>query len=112
MIKRTMRSAAILAFALSGIAGPAAALAGEPQINAQQLAIAERALEFCGPVDPDNTKKLREKVAELVKGASPDAVARARGSDEYKKAYVSMDGFITQVDARNAKVVCANTAKS
>lgn len=112
MINRTSRSVAILVLSFWGIAGPAAAFAAEPQIDAQRLAITERALEFCGPVDPDNSKKLREKIAQWLKGASPDALARTRGSDDYKKGYASMDKFMADIDPRNAKVVCANAVKS
>lgn len=109
-MKTTMSSAAILAVALGGIAGSAAAFAGEAPIDAQKFAITERALEFCGPVDPDISNKLREKVAQMVRGATPDAVARVRSSDDYKKAHSTMDEFITKIDPRNAKVFCANTA--
>ncbi|HEY4971520.1 MAG TPA: hypothetical protein VII35_16600 [Steroidobacteraceae bacterium] len=84
--------------------------AGETKINTQQLAVTERALEFCSSVDPDSAKKLKEKVAELTKGASADAVAQARSSDGYKAAYSTMDSFIGEIDPRNAKVACTNTA--
>jgi hypothetical protein len=84
----------------------------QTKINAQQLAVVDRALEFCGPIDPDSAKKLKEQVAALVKGASPDDVVLARGSETYKSAYSTMDGFIGQIDPRNAKVACANTAHS
>jgi hypothetical protein len=90
-------------------AGPAKA--ASPAIKVQQLALADRALEFCGPIDADSSKVLKEQIAALVKGASADVVAQARGSESYKAAYSSMDGFIGQIDPRNAKVVCANSAR-
>jgi hypothetical protein len=91
-------------------AAPQAKVAGVGVINAQQLAVVDRALVFCGPVDPESAKKLKDKVGELTKGASADAVAQARGSDVYKQAYSNMGSFIDQIDPRNAKVACTNTA--
>jgi hypothetical protein len=111
-----------LALACAGIAAAPLAVAAPPkaaaaapqakvlQVNAQELGVVDRALEFCGPVDADSAKKLKDKVAELTKGASADAVAQARGSDVYKQAYSSMGSFIDQIDPRNAKVACTNTA--
>jgi hypothetical protein len=81
-----------------------------PQINAQQLAVVDRAVEFCTPVDAESAKKLKDKVAALTKGASADAVAQARSSDGYKEAYSTMGNFIGEIDPRNAKVACENTA--
>src|SRR5579862_4895470 len=56
-------------------------------LNVQQLAITESVLKFCGPVDADAAKKLQDKVAQLVQGASDEALAKARDSDDYRKAY-------------------------
>jgi hypothetical protein len=91
-------------------APPPKAAVAAPLINAQRLAVTERALEFCGPVDADSAKKLKDQVAELTRGASADALAQARDSEAYKQAYSSMESFIGEIDPRNAKVVCANTA--
>jgi hypothetical protein len=88
----------------------AAAHANAPQINAQQLGVMDRAVEFCTPVDADSAKKLKDKIAQLTKGASADAVAQARSSDGYKEAYSTMGNFIGEIDPRNAKVACENTA--
>ncbi len=126
MMNRTARLGAIAVLALAGMAVSAAAPLAiaapppattaapqvkTPQINAQQLAVVERALEFCSPIDADSAKKLKEHVAALTKGASADALTQARSSEVYKAAYSAMDGFIGQIDPRNAKVACANTAR-
>lgn len=92
------------------IAAPPKAAAAEPPINVQRLAVTERALEFCGPVDADSAKKLKDRVAELTKGASADTLAEVRSSETYKQAYATMESFIGEIDPRNAKVACANTA--
>lgn len=83
--------------------------AGEPALNAQQLAITERVLKFCGPVNPDAAKKLQDKVSELVKGRSEADLAKVRDSEEYKKGYTLMEGFIAQVDEHNAKTLCSDS---
>ena len=84
--------------------------AGESALNAQQLAITERVLKFCGPVDAGAAKKIQDKVSELVKGRSEADVAKARESEEYKKAFTLIDGFIAQVDEHNAKTLCSDSA--
>src|ERR1700688_3704274 len=80
--------------------------AGESALNAQQLAVTERVLKFCGPVDADAAKKLQDKVSELVKGRSEADLAKARDSEEYKQGYTLIDGFVAQVDEHNAKALC------
>jgi hypothetical protein len=102
----------------SGLIGAAVLLAfwaslghaGETTVDAQQLGILDRAVKYCGPVDPATKQKLEAKVARLLEGTSAAAVAQARSSADYKQSYASMDSFIGQVDARNAKVLCADTA--
>ena len=84
--------------------------AGEPALNAQQLAITERVLKFCGPVNPEAAKKLEDKVSELVKGRSEADLAKARDSEEYTKGYAMIDGMIAQVDEHNAKTLCTDSA--
>ncbi|HEX4152447.1 MAG TPA: hypothetical protein VHY75_09615 [Steroidobacteraceae bacterium] len=92
-----------------GLSAVVAHAAGSP-LNAQQLGIFDRVLKFCGPVDPALSKKLEAKIAELIKGHSADEVAKARGSEKYKEGYQSMDSFVSQVDDRNAKTLCSESA--
>ena len=101
------RLAASLSFGLLMVSW---AHAGEPALNAQQLAITERVLKFCGPVSEDAAKKLRDRVSELVKGRSVEDLAKARDSEEYKKGYALMEGFIALVDEHNAKTLCSDSA--
>lgn len=109
-----------LTAALSGLAS-ASVFAAQPtantpsrpnaqRLNPQQLGILERLLKYCGPVDPASSKKLQAKFNAMVKGASPEALSEARSSDRYKEGYSVMDGFIGQVDQRNAKIVCTDSA--
>jgi hypothetical protein len=80
--------------------------AAEPSVNAEQLGIIESVLHFCGPVDAESAAKLKERVANLVQGASEATLAKVRASDEYKHSYEMVDGFVAQVDEHNAKTVC------
>jgi hypothetical protein len=84
--------------------------AGEPALNAQELAVTERVLKLCGPVDPVAAKKLQDRVSELVKGRSEADLAKARDSEEYKKGYTLIDGIVAQVDEHNAKTLCTDSA--
>ena len=84
--------------------------AGEPALNAKELGIVEAVLNICGKVDPAAATKLQERIAELTKGASNDAVARARAGDEYQKAYDSMQQLVGTGDESNAKKVCSESA--
>jgi hypothetical protein len=83
--------------------------AGEPALNAKELGIVEAVLNICGKVDPAAAGKLRERIAALTKGASNDAVARARAGDEYRKAYDSIQQLAGTGDERNAKKVCTES---
>ena len=107
IFSRAGRLAASLSFGLLMVSW---VHAGERALDAQQLAITERVLKFCGPVNPDAAKKLRDKVSELVKGRSEESLAKARASEEYKKGYALMEGFIAQVDEHNAKTLCSDSA--
>lgn len=86
--------------------------AGEGPLNAQQLGILDRVVKFCGPVDPGIAEKLQAKMAELLKGASAATVAATRSSTEYHQGYDTMDRFVNQVDERNAKTLCTDSAKN
>src|ERR1700675_353533 len=79
-----------------------------PGLDAEQLGITESVLHYCGPVDPDAAKKLQDKVAQLVKGASKEALAKARASETYKHAYELVNSFVAQVDEHNAKIACTD----
>lgn len=109
-MKKALRRAGSILLTVGGFLAAATAFAGDARIDPQKLAITERAVEYCGPIDPAISNKLREKVAEMVKGVTPDALARIRGSVDYKQTQSSMDQFISKIDPRNAKVFCANTA--
>lgn len=90
-------------------AGSLGADAEQPGLDAQQLGITESVLHYCGPIDPDAAKQIKNKVAQLVQGVSEAALAKARESDAYKKAYERVSSFTAQVDTHNAKKVCTTS---
>ena len=77
--------------------------------DAHALGITERLLKYCNGVDPSGAEKLREKIKRLAAHASEQTLARIRRSDEYRKAYVSMDEFVAKIDEHNAKRACSGS---
>jgi hypothetical protein len=110
MMKTSLNKQLLMVAALTSglLAGAPFSRADKPGLNVQQLAIAESVLKVCGPVDADAAKKLQDKVAQLVQGASEEALAKARDSDDYRHAYDLVMKFAGQVDEHNAKTVCTN----
>jgi hypothetical protein len=110
MMNKLMNRVAQLAVTLAfGLFLVPFAHAGEPALNAKELGIVEAVLNICGKVDPAAATKLQERIAELSKGASNDAVARARAGDEYRKAYDSMQQLVGTFDESNAKKACSES---
>ena len=77
--------------------------------DAHALGITESLLNYCKGVDPSGAAKLREKIKLLAPHVSEQALARIRKSDEYRKAYVSMDEFVAKIDEHNAKRACSGS---
>ena len=95
--------------ACAWVALPLLVHADAPAVNPQALGISESILNYCGSVDPAAAAKLRDKIKQLVRGASEQQLAQARNSDEYRKAYDSVVDFAGKVDPRNAKRFCSAT---
>jgi hypothetical protein len=52
---------------------------------------------------------MRQKIEQLVQGASAQQLAEVRNSDEYRKAYDSVVDFVAKIDERNVERFCAET---
>lgn len=78
--------------------------------NTQVLGVTESALSYCGARDPVSADRLRQKIKQLVQGASAQRLAEVRSSYEYRKAYDSMADFVARIDPHNAKRFCAETS--
>jgi hypothetical protein len=88
--------------------GPIAHADGAPP-NARVLGVNESALSYCGARDPAAAARLRQKIEQLVQGASAQQLAEVRNSDEYRKAYDSVVDFVARIDEHNVKRFCAET---
>jgi len=77
--------------------------------SARLLGVTESVLNYCGSRDPTAAARLRQRIKELVQGASEKQLAEVRNSDEYRKAYDSVVDFAAKVDEHNVKRFCAET---
>jgi len=67
----------------------------------------ESVINYCGPIDPAATDRLRQMIKQVVQGASEQQLAEVRKSDEYRKAYDSVVDFVGKIDQHNAKRFCS-----
>jgi len=75
--------------------------------NARVLGVNEGALSYCGSRDPAAAARLRQRIEQLVLGASAQQLAEVRNSDEYRKAYDSVADFVAKIDEHNVTRFCA-----
>ncbi len=100
---------AMLILACAGVAGSAPAQADEPKVDGRTLGITEALLNHCGSIDPAAAERYRKQIRLLVQGASEAALAEVRRSEGYRKGRGSMEDFISKVDERNGKRLCAES---
>lgn len=104
--------------AATTVAQPAAAAATRPAaaapvpdtVDARSLGVAEAMLDYCTTNDPTGAAKVHERLKQLMKGASKEALAEARKSAEYRRAHDSELDFIGKVDSHNAQRLCSGFA--
>ena len=77
--------------------------------SARLLGVTESVLNYCGSRDPTAAARLRQRIKELVQGASEQQLAEVRNSDDYRKAYDSVVDFASKVDEHNVRRFCAET---
>jgi hypothetical protein len=104
---------------LAMLAAPALVLAGEPAADetqpqveesapdARSLATAEAILDYCGKLDPSSAERYLTQARVIAQGASEDVLVKVRETNEYQQAHGELDESLAQVEARNAKNVCA-----
>jgi len=80
-----------------------------PAPSARLLGVTESILNYCAPHDPSAAARLRQKIKQLVQGASAQQLAEVRQSDDYRKAYDSVVDFAAKIDEHNVKRFCAET---
>jgi len=88
---------------------PTLALAEAEAPDAHALGLTEAILNYCSNADPSSAGKYQEQAKRLAHGANDETLAKVRNSDDYRKAYDSVDDFVSKVDQRNAQRVCAES---
>jgi hypothetical protein len=86
-----------------------AAHADAPLPGARALGVSESILSYCAPREPAAAERLRQKINELVQGASAQQLAEVRNSVDYRKAYDSVVEFAAKIDEHNVSKFCAET---
>jgi hypothetical protein len=82
------------------------AVAEKPPDSKQGLGQVEAILDYCAKVNPQAATKYKEHKKLLV-GDTPDKdVAEIRKSDEYKQAYESVSGELSQASKDEAVKAC------
>ena len=81
--------------------------ASEPLVSAQALGQAEAVLSYCSNIDPAAATKFQERVKRLLQGASVEALARMRKSDEYQQSHDSMTDLFGKFDPESGRQACA-----
>jgi hypothetical protein len=104
--KRPVSWVALLA--CSWLVAPIGVFADGTGPDARTLGIAEGILSYCSKVDPTTAAEYQERVKQLVQGASDEALAKVRSSEEYQRARASLEDFVSKVDEHNVKRVCSN----
>jgi hypothetical protein len=72
----------------------------------QMLGMVEAIIDKCAEIDPTNADRYHGQTQIATQGASIEAVAKARKSDEYKEAYVSTADSLTAISAPDAVKTC------
>src|SRR5207302_8700380 len=88
-------------------AQPTAGVPRSELLNPRMLGMTEAVFDYCAKADPKGAAKVHARLKRLVQGASREALAEVRKSDEYRKARSSVEDFVAKVDERNASRVCS-----
>ena len=90
------------------VALPLASNAAAPADPATSLAADDGLLKICSTVADSHVEVIRQHLAQLEKGKSPDELAKLRASDAYQSAYQSVADMLGKVDEAELKKVCAS----
>jgi hypothetical protein len=89
-------------FALAQIAQ-----ADEASPDPKVLGATEAILSFCAKVDPSGAANYLEQSRQMTHGASDEALAKARKSEEYRQARDSAEESLAKIDEQEAVKACA-----
>jgi hypothetical protein len=105
MVMRLIKIAVLASVCV--LPGLAAAQSQAPDPRA--LGLTEALLDYCSKADPSGAGKYQAQAKLLARGASDEALAKVRSSDEYQKAHDSVDDFVSKVDPHNAQRACSES---
>jgi len=80
----------------------------ELPVSHESLGQLESMLDFCSQVDAKSAPKYKEKGKAVVGDASEKDLAKARKSDEYKKAYDWVSGELRNVPKDDVAKACSD----
>jgi hypothetical protein len=83
------------------------AVAGEVSPDPKILGTTEAILSYCGKLDPSLADKYLEQIQQITRGASDEAIANVRKSEEYRHAREAVDAALENVDQKEALKACA-----
>jgi len=98
-IFRVVFMAAILALASLAVA--------KLSIPYAALGRVEGGLDFCAQADPQSADKYQTKKKEFTQGATPEELAEARESQDYKDSYQSANDELSKQPKDEARKSCA-----
>jgi len=90
---------------------PQLALADLP-VSKQALGQLDGILKFCAQANPQFARSYEEQAALLIGKVSPQELAAARKSGEYKRVYDSIRDQLSKLDKEHAAEACSSAAPS
>jgi hypothetical protein len=87
--------------------GAQGAVAKDAGPDPKILGTTEAILTYCGKLNPSLTEKSQEQIQQLTRGASDEAIAEVRKSEEYRQAREAVDEALEGVDEKEALKACA-----
>jgi hypothetical protein len=98
-------AAAMLGCSMIGWSG--ASLAADPP-NAQLLGITESIVGYCARVDAPAAEKMKERIRQITQGASLEALAKIRETEEYRQGFDSVTEMVSKASPPHEAQPCSD----
>jgi hypothetical protein len=86
--------------------GAQGAVANDAGPDPKVLGTTEALLTYCGKLNPSLAEKSQEQIQQITRGASDEAIAEVRKSEEYRHAHEAVDEALEGVDEKDALKAC------
>ena len=86
------------------------AVASEVEPDPKVLGTTEAILAYCGKLDPSLAEMSLEQIQQITRGASEEAIAEVRKSEQYRHARAAVDEVLEKIDEKVAQKACAQRA--